>query len=136
VRRWAAQTDVVVESFWGALEQRGLGVEALRRLNPRLVLLDLGGRTAGPLAGGRASTSGAGRGGLMSITGRGRPPHKAVSPSRTCCTWSAVTGILAGLAARGRDRIRTHVTTDLFSSSLAALVNTRGVGVTTEAGST
>ncbi|MCM3877817.1 MAG: CoA transferase [Thermoanaerobaculia bacterium] len=38
VRRWAKKADVLVESFVpGALERRGLGVEALRSLNPRLV---------------------------------------------------------------------------------------------------
>lgn len=37
VRRWAAKADVLVENFLpGALERRGLGIESLRALNPRL----------------------------------------------------------------------------------------------------
>lgn len=128
VRRWAARADVLVENFLpGALERRGLGVEALRRLNPRLVACSISGAgPAGPLAGEPGfDLLAQGASGLMSITGPadGSPHKSGVAISDVLTAWSAVTGILAGLAARDRDGAGTHVTTDLFSSSLAALVN-------------
>jgi crotonobetainyl-CoA:carnitine CoA-transferase CaiB-like acyl-CoA transferase len=53
LRRLAAQSDVVVENYGpGVLEKRGLGYDALRERNPRLVMASVSafGRT-GPLAG-------------------------------------------------------------------------------------
>ncbi len=53
LRRLAAQADVVVENYGpGVLEKRGLGYDALRERNPRLVMASVSafGRT-GPLAG-------------------------------------------------------------------------------------
>jgi crotonobetainyl-CoA:carnitine CoA-transferase CaiB-like acyl-CoA transferase len=95
VRRLAARADVVIENFRrGAMERMGLGYEALRAANPRLVYCSLSGygRT-GPYADrGGFDLVTQGMSGLMSITGEGpgRPPVKVGPP---------ITDITAGLLA-------------------------------------
>ena len=136
VRRWAAKADVLVENFLpGALERRGLGVDALRRANPRLVVCSISGAgDAGPLAGDPGfDLLAQGATGLMSITGPadGAPHKSGVAIVDVLAGWSAVTAILAGLAARERDGAGSHVKTNLVSTGLAALVNVGGAALMT-----
>ena len=136
VRRWAAKADVLVENFLpGALEKRGIGVDALRARNPRLVACSISG--AGDV-GPEAADPGfdllaQGATGLMSITGPPEgPPYKiGVALVDVLAGWAAVAEILAALAARARDGGGLHVKTNLLSSGLAALVNVGGAALGT-----
>ena len=136
VRRWAAKADVLVENFLpGALEKRGIGVDALRALNPRLVACTISGAgDEGPEAGEPGFDLLAQRAtGLMSITGPADGgPHKiGVALVDVLAGWSALAAILAALAARERDGAGAHVKTNLVSTGLAALVNVAGSALVT-----
>lgn len=107
VRRLAARADVLVEAFRpGALARRGLGAEALRAENPRLVYCSLTGYGQdGPLA------SRAGHdidyvalGGLLGATsdGEGRPVLLGAQMADMTGGLLATIGILAALQARER----------------------------------
>jgi crotonobetainyl-CoA:carnitine CoA-transferase CaiB-like acyl-CoA transferase len=102
VRRLAEGADVLVENFRaGAMERFGLGVEALRAANPRLVWCTISGYDrAGP----EAARPGydlviQGESGLMSINGEaGRPPLKfGVAAVDMFTGMSAAQAILAAL---------------------------------------
>ena len=136
VRRWAGKADVLVENFLpGALERRGLGVEALRALNPRLVVCSISGAgDAGPQAGDPGlDLLAQGATGLMSITGPadGAPHKVGVALVDVLAGWAAVAEILAALNARARDDAGAHVKTNLVSAGLAALVNVGGAALAT-----
>jgi crotonobetainyl-CoA:carnitine CoA-transferase CaiB-like acyl-CoA transferase len=136
VRRWAAKADVLVENFLpGALERRGLGVESLRALNPRLVVCSISGAgDVGPEAGEPGfDLLAQGATGLMWITGPpdGGPHKVGVAVVDVLAGWSAVTAILGALHARGRDGTGAHVKTNLVSTGLAALVNVAGSALVT-----
>ncbi len=136
VRRWAAKADVLVENFLpGALERRGLGVESLRVLNPRLVACSISGAgDVGPEAGEPGfDLLAQGATGLMWITGPtdGGPYKVGVAVVDVLAGWSAVTAILGALQARERDGIGAHVRTNLVSTGLAALVNVAGSALAT-----
>jgi crotonobetainyl-CoA:carnitine CoA-transferase CaiB-like acyl-CoA transferase len=128
VKRWAAKADVLVENFLpGALERRGLGVDALRALNPRLVVCSISGAgDVGPQAGEPGfDLLAQGATGHMAITGPpdGPPVKMGVALVDVLAGWSAVAAILAALRARERDGAGAHVKTNLVSAGLAALVN-------------
>ena len=132
----AARSDVLVENFLpGALERRGLGVESLRELNPRLVVCSISGAgDVGPEAGEPGfDLLAQGATGLMAITGPADgAPHKiGVALVDVLAGWSAVTAILGALHARGRDGTGAHVKTNLVSTGLAALVNVAGSALVT-----
>jgi crotonobetainyl-CoA:carnitine CoA-transferase CaiB-like acyl-CoA transferase len=96
LKRMAVRADVLTENYRkGALERLGLGYEALRALNPRLIYCSISGygRT-GPYADkGGFDLIAQGMSGLMSITGEpGGAPVKSGSP---ICDINA--GILAAL---------------------------------------
>ncbi|HVO52294.1 MAG TPA: CoA transferase [Thermoanaerobaculia bacterium] len=136
VRRWAAKADVLVENFLpGALERRGIGVDALRALNPRLVACSISGAgDAGPQAGEPGfDLLAQGATGLMSITGPadGAPHKVGVALVDVLAGWSALAEILAALHARSRDGAGAHVKTNLVSAGLAALVNVAGSALVT-----
>ena len=136
MRRWAAKADILVENFLpGALEKRGIGVYALRALNPRLVACSISGAgDAGPEAGAPGfDLLAQGATGLMSITGpAGGAPHKiGVALVDLLAGWAALAEILAALHARERDGIGAHVKTNLVSTGLAALVNVAGSALVT-----
>jgi crotonobetainyl-CoA:carnitine CoA-transferase CaiB-like acyl-CoA transferase len=136
VRRWAAKADVLVENFLpGALERRGLSVEALRVLNPRLVACSISGAgDTGPEAGDPGfDLLAQGATGHMWITGPpdGAPHKMGVALIDVLAGWSAATAILAGLQARERDGTGAHVKTNLVSAGLAALVNVSGSALVT-----
>ena len=128
VRRLARRADVLIENFPpGGLEKFGLSLEALRRESPRLV-------TASITGFGRAGQDNSSPGfdllaqagaGLMAITGmpEGPPTKVGVAVSDLLAGCYAAVGILAALTARERTGRGTHVETDLFSATLASLIN-------------
>jgi crotonobetainyl-CoA:carnitine CoA-transferase CaiB-like acyl-CoA transferase len=128
VRRLAARADVVVENFPpGGLEKFGLSLAAMRTANPRLVTASITGfGRSGPDASAPGfdllAQAGAG---LMAITGtpEGGPTKSGVAVSDLLAGCYAAIGILAALAARERTGRGAHVETDLFSATLASLIN-------------
>lgn len=124
VRRLAAETDVLIENFRvGTMERIGLGWDALRHLNPRLVYCQITGfgRT-GPLASqGGFDLVAQGYSGLMSITG----PASGDEPVKVGAPITDITaGILGafGVAAALLERERTGrgrlVDTSLFEAGI------------------
>ena len=128
VRRLAARADVLVENFPpGGLERFGLSLERLRAANPRLVTASITGfgRT-GPDASAPGfdllAQAGAG---FMAITGtpEGEPLKVGVAVSDLLAGCYAAIGVLGMLAGRGYTGRGGHVEIDLFSSTLASLIN-------------
>jgi glutaryl-CoA transferase len=128
VRILASKADVLVENFPPAgLEKFGLSLEELRRDNPRLVTASITG--FGP-RGPESSAPGfdllaqAGAG-LMAITGEpeGGPAKVGVAVSDLFAGSFLAVAIAAALAGRARTGRGTHVETDLFTSTLASLIN-------------
>ena len=128
VRILAGRADVLVENFApGGLEKLGLSLEELRRENPRLVTASITGfGRQGPDAASPGfdllAQAGAG---LMAITGEpeGEPAKVGVAVSDLLAGCYAAIGILAALQGRERTGAGAHVETDLFSATLASLVN-------------
>ena len=128
MRRLAGRADVLVENFPpGGLEKFGLSLAELRGANPRLVTASITGygRT-GPesSAPGFDLLAQAGAG-LMAITGEadGEATKVGIAVSDLLAGCYTAIGILAALAARGRPEQGRHVEVDLFSSTLASLIN-------------
>ncbi|HWC66276.1 MAG TPA: CoA transferase, partial [Thermoanaerobaculia bacterium] len=124
----ARRADVLVENFPpGGLDRLGLSLSKMRSENPRLVTASITGfGTAGPDrdAPGFDLLAQAGAG-LMAITGEpGGPPQKVgVAVSDLAAGNNAAIGILAALARRGKTGEGAAISIDLFSSTLAMLVN-------------
>ncbi len=124
VRCLAARSDVLLESYRpGVMERLGLGYEALRALNPRLIYASVSGfgQTGPERARGGFDLIAQAMSGLMSVTGEpGRPPVKAGYPvtdlgAGMFCAY----GILTALLARGRTGQGQRVDTSLFETGLA-----------------
>src|SRR5207244_3732756 len=104
-----------------------LPLEALRRANPRLITASITGFGRG---GPDASAPGfdllaqAGAG-LMAVTGDpdGGPTKIGVAVSDLVAGLFLAVGIGAALCGRVRTGVGTHVETDLFSATLASLIN-------------
>lgn len=128
VRRLAARADVLIENFPpGGFEKFGLSLEALRRANPGLVTASITGYgRSGPdaTAPGFDLLAQAGAG-LMAITGtpEGGPTKVGVAVSDLIAGCYIAIGVLAALTARERTGQGGHVETDLFSATLASLIN-------------
>lgn len=124
----AGRADVLIENFPpGGLGRLGLSLARFREENPRLVTASITGfGTAGPDrdAPGFDLLAQAGAG-LMAITGEANlPPQKVgVAVSDLVAGNNAAIGILAALASRERTGAGTAIEVDLFSSTLAMLVN-------------
>ena len=107
VRRLAEQADVVMENFRpGVMTRLGIGYEALREINPRLIYCAVSGfGHAGPESG-TAAYDGKiqAMSGIMSLTGEpeGAPMKAGVGIADVMCGMYAAVGILAAL--RHRDR--------------------------------
>ena len=124
----ARRADVLVENFApGVLDRWGVSLERLRAENPRLV-------TASITAFGREGPDAAAPGfdllaqagaGLMAITGtrEGGGTKVGVAASDLFAGCFAAVGILAALTGRERTGRGGHVETDLFSATLAVLIN-------------
>ena len=128
VRLLSRRADVLVENFPpGGLEKFGLSLEAMRRDNPRLVTASI---TGFGRRGSEASAPGfdllaqAGAG-LMAITGSAESgaTKVGVAVSDLLAGCYAAIGVLAALTARERTGQGGHVETDLFSATLASLIN-------------
>lgn len=131
-QRMAAQADVVIESYaTGVAERLGIGAEALRAANPRLIYCSISGfgRT-GPLARGlgydvilQAFT------GIMAMTGeRGGPPIRSpFSPIDQATGMSALSGILAALMERQRTGQGSRLEVSLFETAVAMLGYNLGI---------
>lgn len=128
VRILARRADVLVENLLpGGLERLGLSLESLRRENPRLVTASI---TGFGRTGDDASLPGfdllaqAGAG-LMAITGKaeGGPAKVGVAVSDLFAGLFALAGVLARLRERATTGRGGHVEVDLFTSTLASLIN-------------
>jgi crotonobetainyl-CoA:carnitine CoA-transferase CaiB-like acyl-CoA transferase len=132
----ARRADVLVENFApGALEKFGISLARLRAENPRLVTASITGygRTGPDAASPGFDLLAQAGAGLMAITGtpEGGPTKVGVAVSDLFAGCFAASGVLAALAARGRTGRGAHVETDLFSSTLAALINVAQAAVAT-----
>ena len=129
VRRLAADCDVLIENFRPALmAELGLGLDDLRRANPRLVTCSL--TAFGDDGAGEAARPGydiivQAMCGLMSVTGEpgGGPVKAGVALLDVVTGLQAAIGILAALAERERTGVGRHVSVSLFDASVAAMVN-------------
>jgi crotonobetainyl-CoA:carnitine CoA-transferase CaiB-like acyl-CoA transferase len=125
--RLIERADVLVENFRpGTLERFGLGEEAMRASNPRLVSCSLTGFGSGE----GAALPGydlliQAVGGLMSITGEtdGPPTKVGVALVDVIAGLFATVAILAALAERERSGVGQRAEVSLLGSLLAALVN-------------
>ncbi|MBI2373295.1 MAG: CoA transferase [Deltaproteobacteria bacterium] len=116
VRALVAHADVVIENFRpGAAARLGLGPEALRAINPRVITCSISGYGTGGLAAyeGRAGYDAvvqAGSG-IMSITGQpdGPPTRVGVAIADLVSGLFAAQGILAALVERDRTGESRHV---------------------------
>jgi crotonobetainyl-CoA:carnitine CoA-transferase CaiB-like acyl-CoA transferase len=128
VEMLAKRADVLVENFApGGLRKLGLSLEDLRRENPGLVTASITGfGRVGPDADAPGfdllAQAGAG---LMAITGEpdGEPAKVGVAVSDLLAGCYCAIGIVAALRRREKTGAGTHVETDLFSATLASLVN-------------
>ena len=128
VRILARRADVLVENFPpGRLEKFGLSLGQLRRENPRLVTASITGYgREGPEASAPGfdllAQAGAG---MMAVTGAAEtgPTKTGVAVSDLFAGCFAAIGIAAALRGRERTGAGAHVETDLFSSTLSALIN-------------
>jgi crotonobetainyl-CoA:carnitine CoA-transferase CaiB-like acyl-CoA transferase len=123
LRRMATRADVLTENYRkGALDRLGLGYEALKALNPRLIYCSISGygRT-GPYADkGGFDLIAQGMSGLMSVTGEpGRPPVKVGSP---VCDINAGTLAALGIVTAYVHRLKTGegqlVDTSLYEAGI------------------
>ena len=125
-KRLAKQADVVVESFGpGVADRLGIGYDALKALNPRLVYCSISGYgTRGPMKEGKgydliaqAFT------GMLSITGEpdGPPVRSPFSPVDQGTGLHAVIAIMGALMQRGRTGAGMKLEASLFDSALGFL---------------
>lgn len=128
VRRLAARSDVLVENYRpGVAERLGVGFEALRRLNPRLVYVAI---HAFGADGDPAWTSRAGydlvlqaMGGVASLTGfPGSPPVRAGIPAADLhAAQLCVQAVLMGLLHRERTGEGQKIVVNMMQAQVAAL---------------
>lgn len=126
-RRLIERADVLIENFRpGTLERFGLGEEATRAANPRLVSCSLSGfgSSAGAALPGYDLLIQA-VGGLMSVTGQpdGPPTKVGVALVDVIAGLFATVAILAALSERERSGLGQRAEVSLLGSLLAALVN-------------
>lgn len=122
LRRLATDVDVLVESQRpGMLDQMGVGYDALRALNPRLVWCSLTGfGQSGPLANAPGhDITYLGYSGLLSrLAGSGRPPMPDTTVAVPLAGVLGAVGILAALAARSRTDEGSRVDTSMAEAAL------------------
>ncbi|ASY71803.1 hypothetical protein N181_21465 [Sinorhizobium fredii USDA 205] len=123
-RRLVGKADVLVESMRpGVMQRLGLGYEALKELNPRLIYCSISAYgQEGPYAD-RAGVDGIMQAdsGLMSIIGsEGAEPAKVQAPVVDVFTgYVAVMGILAQLHKAQATGLGAHLDVNLFGASIA-----------------
>lgn len=119
---WA---DVVVENFRpGTLEKWGIGLDALREANPRLITASVRGYPPGDDRPGYDFVMQAGSG-LMAITGpvAGEPSKVGVPIVDLVAGLFLLSGIEAALWARSQTGQGQHVSVSLWEAALAILSN-------------
>ncbi|HYG85442.1 MAG TPA: CoA transferase [Azospirillum sp.] len=126
LRRLVETADVVVENFRPDVKQRlGMDYQALRAVNPRIVLASISGfGQTGPYRDrGGFDQIAQGMGGLMWLTGLpGQGPVRAgIAVADTSAGLYAVIGILIALAERERSGEGQWVQTSLLQSQIALL---------------
>ena len=114
LKRLAARADVVLESFRpGVLDRLGVGWEALREANPRLVLCSISGYgQEGPYRGlAGHDLNYCALAGVLAVNGPAdRPLPLGIQVADFCGgAWPAVAGILAALLGRGVTGRGAHV---------------------------
>ena len=123
-RQLISAADVVIENFRkGTLERLGLGYDALRALNPRIIYCEVSGfGRSGPYAErGGFDLIAQGMSGLMSITGEGagRPPVKCGAPVTDITAGIlAAMGVLAAYIHRLKTGEGQRVDTSLFEAGI------------------
>ncbi len=132
LRELAARADVLVENFRpGQMEAFGLGYEATRAINPRLVFCSISGYGhTGP----DASLPGydliiQGEGGVASLTGDpDGPPYKVgASQGDIVAGMMAFQGILLALLTRGRDGRGQKIDIGMLDCQVALLTYQAGI---------
>ncbi|WP_169799277.1 CaiB/BaiF CoA transferase family protein [Nocardioides jensenii] len=120
----ASEADVLLENGRpGATAKFGLGFEALKELNPRLVYLSLSGwGQSGPAAGepGHNANYLSRAGGTWLTGGPGTPPSDAV-PVAQADIGAALYGVIGVLAALREPRQARHLDVSLFATGHALL---------------
>ncbi|MFI5709438.1 CaiB/BaiF CoA transferase family protein [Kribbella sp. NPDC051620] len=119
--RLVDRADVLVENFrTGVLERLGLGIEALRARNPRLVVLSITGFGHDGPEGGRAGYDqiAQGEAGLMSLTGSGPDdPQRVGTPiADLLAGMYGAYGVVAALHERDRTGVGSVVRTSLLAA--------------------
>jgi crotonobetainyl-CoA:carnitine CoA-transferase CaiB-like acyl-CoA transferase len=124
--RLVKTADVVVENFRPDVKHRlGVDYEALKAVNPRIILASISGfGQTGPYRN-RAGFDqiAQGMGGLMGVTGEpGTPPMRAgIAVADSSAGVMAATGILIALAERERSGIGQWVHTSLLQAQIAMM---------------
>ena len=131
LRRLVSCADVFVENLRpGALDDMGLGVEALRQANPRLIYASISGfgRTGQRAARPAYDVIAQAMSGLMSVTGEGPGQALRVGTSISDILGGlfSVIGILAALHERHAVGEGRHVDVALLDSTVAAMENAIG----------
>ena len=120
------RADVVVENFRpGTLERHGVGYEALRQINPRIILASISGfGSSGPDSWeGAYDTVIQAMSGLMSVTGfADGPPTMVGEAVADCLTGAFAFGAIgAALFARERSGEGAHIDIAMFDSVLSIM---------------
>jgi formyl-CoA transferase len=124
VRRMAARADVVLQNFSaGVMDRLGLGYDALKAANPRLIYCTISafGET-GPLAHGRGyDPMMQAFSGMMKLPGEGEPPPSRINIPLIDFTTgqNAFAGILAAIIERQASGKGSHVEVCLADSAMA-----------------
>jgi crotonobetainyl-CoA:carnitine CoA-transferase CaiB-like acyl-CoA transferase len=126
IKRLAKTADVFVQNYRpGVAERLGLGYDALRALNPRLIYCSVSGFGAtGPYAPrGGYDLIAQGMSGVISVTGDvGAPAKSGVPLSDLCAGLFAAYGILCALEHRERTGEGQFVDTSLLEAAMALTV--------------
>ena len=134
-RRMAAQADVVVENFRPAvMGELGLGADALRAANPRLIYCNVSGFGAdGPYAERPGFDQIAqGMSGLMSVTGTEQPTRVGIANGDVLAGIFAAHGIALALYHRERTGVGQVVTTSLLEALVGVLSWSAGIYFATD----
>jgi crotonobetainyl-CoA:carnitine CoA-transferase CaiB-like acyl-CoA transferase len=124
--RLVETADIVVENFRPDVKDRlGIGYDALKAVNPRIILASISGfGQSGPYRT-RAGFDqiAQGMGGLMGVTGEpGTPPMRAgIAVADSSAGVLAATGILIALAERERSGLGQWVQTSLLEAQIAMM---------------
>ena len=129
-RRMAARADVVVENFRpSVMAELGLGAEALRAANPRLIYCNVSGFGAdGPYAERPGFDQIAqGMSGLMSVTGTEQPTRVGIAIGDVMAGVFAAHGIALALYHRERSGVGQVVSTSLLEALVGVLSWSAGI---------